>query len=115
VARVETIRLVSDLDGGDADETVEFAIDGKTYVIDLSTVQAADLRTKFALYAASARRLRSSKPATSSSSRNPKSAESREQNAAIRAWARDNGYGDLGDRGRIPVRVLDAYRARAAA
>lgn len=35
-------------------------------------------------------------------------------NAAIRAWARANGWPDLGDRGRIPGEVRDAYAAKAA-
>jgi hypothetical protein len=32
----------------------------------------------------------------------------REQNAAIREWARKNGF-NVSDRGRIPAEVLDAY------
>ena len=36
-------------------------------------------------------------------------------NAAIRSWARANGWPDLGDRGRIPREVLEAYEGRAAA
>ena len=36
VAQIREIRLVDDLDGEAADETVEFGIDGKSYEIDLS-------------------------------------------------------------------------------
>ncbi len=41
----ETItRLIDDLDGGEADETVKFGLDGVQYEIDLSKDNAAKLR-----------------------------------------------------------------------
>lgn len=43
-------KLVDDLDGGDADETVKFALDGVQYEIDLSSANAAKLRDAFASY-----------------------------------------------------------------
>ncbi len=46
-------KLVDDLDGGDADETVKFALDGIQYEIDLSDKNAAKLRDVFAQYVAS--------------------------------------------------------------
>ena len=42
--------LVDDLDGGDADETVKFALDGVQYEIDLSKKNATKLRDAFAPY-----------------------------------------------------------------
>ena len=36
--------LVDDLDGSPADETVNFALDGRNYEIDLSKEHAAELR-----------------------------------------------------------------------
>ena len=35
MAQIQEIRLIDDLDGHEADETVEFGIDGKSYEIDL--------------------------------------------------------------------------------
>ena len=43
-------KLVDDLDGGDADETVKFALDGIQYEIDLSEKNAAKLRELFDAY-----------------------------------------------------------------
>ena len=45
-------KLVDDLDGGDADETVKFALDGIQYEIDLSKKNADKLRELFAPYVA---------------------------------------------------------------
>ena len=36
--------LIDDIDGGDADETVRFSLDGTHYEIDLSASNAARLR-----------------------------------------------------------------------
>ena len=43
-------KLVDDLDGGDADETVKFALDGIQYEIDLSEKNATKLRELFEPY-----------------------------------------------------------------
>jgi hypothetical protein len=43
-----TVVLEDDLDGGPADETVRFAIDGTSYEIDLSTTNAAAFRQQLA-------------------------------------------------------------------
>ena len=34
----------------------------------------------------------------------------REQTHAVREWARKNGH-EIGDKGRIPARILEAYNA----
>src|SRR5437588_12873180 len=44
MARTVVVKLTDDLDGSDADETVQFAIDGKAYEIDLSAANAAGCR-----------------------------------------------------------------------
>jgi hypothetical protein len=36
--------LIDDIDGGDADETVKFAVDGVQYEIDLSKKNAAKMQ-----------------------------------------------------------------------
>ena len=46
---------------------------------------------------------------TASSGRRPQPLD-REQTAAIRAWARQNGY-QVSDRGRISKTVVDAFQA----
>ena len=50
------VDLVDDIDGSAAEESVEFALDGVSYVIDLSTENAAELRETLAKWTKSARR-----------------------------------------------------------
>ncbi|NED92620.1 Lsr2 family protein, partial [Streptomyces sp. SID11233] len=50
------VLLVDDLDGGEADETVTFALDGKSYEIDLTTANADKLRGLLEDYIKSGRR-----------------------------------------------------------
>jgi Lsr2 len=118
VAQIREVRLVDDLDGQTADETVEFGIDGKSYEIDLSKENASRLRDVLADFVSAARRSGgrrrggSAGSGTSSAGAGtaPKGRASidREQNQAIRDWARKRGM-KVSDRGRIPAEVLEAY------
>jgi hypothetical protein len=54
VASKTVVELLDDLDGGRADETVSFALDGVDYEIDLSTAHADALREILAGYVAKA-------------------------------------------------------------
>jgi len=109
VAQIREIRLIDDLDGKAADETVEFGIDGKTYEIDLSESNAGKLRDALASYVAAARRAGGRRRASAGSApSNRRQSVDREQNQAIRDWARKRGM-KVSDRGRIPAEVLEAY------
>jgi hypothetical protein len=44
MAKTVIVKLTDDIDGGDADETIEFALDGKSYEVDLSAANASKLR-----------------------------------------------------------------------
>ncbi len=44
MAKTVIVKLTDDLDGGDADESVTFALEGRTYEIDLSAANAVRLR-----------------------------------------------------------------------
>ncbi len=44
MAKTVIVKLTDDIDGGDADETVQFAIDGRSYEIDVNAANAARLR-----------------------------------------------------------------------
>ena len=56
MAREVIEKLVDDLDGGEATETVSFALDGTSYEIDLSKKNAAAFRKVFDRYVKAARR-----------------------------------------------------------
>ena len=56
MAQVTRVRLVDDLDGSEADESISFALDGLALEIDLSNDNADKLRDIFAPYIAAARR-----------------------------------------------------------
>jgi hypothetical protein len=53
--RIQTL-LIDDLDGGEADGTVRFGLDGAEYEIDLSAAHNDDLRKDLQQYLAHARR-----------------------------------------------------------
>ncbi|HEY1969159.1 MAG TPA: Lsr2 family protein [Pseudonocardia sp.] len=111
MAQKVTVSLIDDLDGDKADETVEFGLDGKNYEIDLSSGNAGKLRDALADYVAAARRpggRRRSGAAAVAAATTRRPAVDREQNQAIRDWARKRGM-KVSDRGRIPADVLEAY------
>ncbi len=114
MAQIREVRLVDDLDGQEADETVEFGIDGKNYEIDLTSENASKLRDLLAEFVGAARRLGGrarrggSAPAPAAAGTVRRSTIDREQNQAIREWARKHDF-KVSDRGRIPSEVLEAY------
>lgn len=112
MAQIREVRLIDDLDGESADETVEFGLDGKTFEIDLSKENAGKLRDALAAYVGSARRLGGGRKRSGAAASAPASSRrpsiDREQNQAIREWARKRGM-KVSDRGRIPAEVLEAY------
>jgi hypothetical protein len=109
VAKHTTVTLVDDLDGGEADEQVQFAVDGKSYEIDLSSKNAEKLRDGLAPYVSAARRAGGRSAAATTGSSNSSSASDRAMNRAVREWAVAQGM-KISERGRIPSSVLEAYR-----
>ena len=116
VARREIVVLEDDLDGGSADETVKFGLDGVYYEIDLSSDNAARFREAFATYITGARKAsrggvviggRASTRAGGGSA-----STDREQNKAVRAWAKRKGH-KISERGRIPQSIVEEYHAAA--
>ncbi|HTS97114.1 MAG TPA: Lsr2 family protein [Streptosporangiaceae bacterium] len=104
MARQTIVTLTDDLDGGPADETVQFGIGGSRYEIDLSARNAASLRQQLAPFIERAR------PAGSAPRGPRRTAASRRRSREIRAWARDQGI-ELSERGRIPASVAGRYQA----
>ncbi|MFV2018399.1 histone-like nucleoid-structuring protein Lsr2 [Micromonospora sp. LOL_023] len=103
--------LTDDLDGSEADRTVEFSLDGVSYTIDLSEKNAGKLRKALDAYIAAGSRVSRSTAAGRGGRAGftaPPARSDREQNRAIREWAAKNGYA-VSERGRIPANVINAY------
>ncbi|MBQ0985301.1 Lsr2 family protein [Streptomyces sp. F63] len=107
MAQKVQVLLVDDLDGGEADETVTFALDGKTYEIDLTTANADKLRSLLEPYTRSGRRTGGRAAGGRGKARGTSTGGSQDT-AKIRAWAKENGY-EVNDRGRVPATVREAY------
>ncbi|MEE1930395.1 Lsr2 family protein [Streptomyces sp. TRM 70351] len=106
MAQKVQVLLVDDLDGGEAEETVTFALDGKSYEIDLNAANADKLREALADFVKAGRRTGRS----SGTGRGKARAASggTQDTAKIRAWAKENGY-NVNDRGRVPAEIREAY------
>ncbi|MDQ7904150.1 Lsr2 family protein [Phytohabitans sp. ZYX-F-186] len=104
--------LTDDLDGGEADRTIEFGLDGANYTIDLSDKNAGKLRKALEPYLTAASRVGRTSGSSRIGSRagTPPTRTNRDQNQAIREWATKNGY-EVSDRGRIPASVVKAFHA----
>ncbi|MFG1858459.1 Lsr2 family protein [Actinomadura geliboluensis] len=109
MAQKVQVLLVDDVDGGEADETVSFSIDGTSYEIDLNTKNAAKLRQGLEPFVASARKAPKS-TGTARGGRGSRAKGSRERSAEIREWAKSNGI-KVNERGRIPASVIEQYEA----
>jgi tRNA threonylcarbamoyladenosine modification (KEOPS) complex Pcc1 subunit len=106
--------LTDDLDGGNADSTVEFGLDGVTYTIDVSDKNASKLRKALDSYLAVATRAARSPGQSHTANRRsfaaPAGRVGKEQNQAIREWATKNGF-EVSERGRIPSAVVEAFHS----
>jgi Lsr2 len=108
VAQRTEIVFTDDLDGGPADETVRFGIDGTQYEIDLSKTHADELRSALEPFVASARRAaggggarRPARPAARRGGPSP---------SDVRAWARSEGI-EVKDKGRVPAELVVKFQA----
>ncbi|MDX6741799.1 Lsr2 family protein [Actinocorallia sp. A-T 12471] len=109
MARETIVRLVDDLDGGAADETVSFSLDGAAYEIDLSSENAKKLRDSLAAFVEHSRRAGAAKRGRAAGPAK-RGASNRERSADIRAWAKGQGI-KVNERGRIPASVVEQYDA----
>jgi hypothetical protein len=99
------IVLEDDLDGGPADQTLQFGLGGTEYEIDLSAKNATKFRRQLAPFIEHARKARRGQR------RQPgRPASARERSSHIRAWAKDHGIA-VSDRGRIPAGIAEQYDA----
>lgn len=106
MAKRTQVLLVDDLDGGEADETVSFSVDGVSYEIDLSARNAGTMRDTFGRYVGAARRVGGRARGRSSA----RSSRGNSRSSQIRDWARGAGH-QVSDRGRIPADLAAKYDA----
>jgi hypothetical protein len=115
VARIEevTVSLIDDFDGSEASETVKFALDGKTYEIDLSKTNANELRRTLRPYidrSRTARRAPASRRAgKGTGGRGGTRRSEGYDRTEVRAWAKANRV-KVAPRGRISNDVVDKWR-----
>jgi hypothetical protein len=107
--RVQTL-LIDDLDGGEAEGTVRFGLDGVEYEIDLNATHAEALRKALEPYIKVARR--ASGPAVRRAGRSGRRAAHADGTdpAAIREWAKSQGI-EVKDRGRVPAEPVVRFKA----
>ncbi|WP_282694673.1 Lsr2 family protein [Streptomyces sp. CC208A] len=114
MAQRVVVTLSDDIDGGEAEETVAFGLDGKMYEIDLNAANAKKLRQALAPYLAAGRKLSgkalTGKAGVTGSTSAYKHTALAPDPAAVRAWAQSHKM-DVPARGRIPKRVYEAFRA----
>jgi hypothetical protein len=122
MAQKTIVQLVDDMTGdvmaeGDG-ETVEFAVDGQVYEIDVKATEAAKLRKALTKYmehgrSVKARIVREGNVSTlrrGGNGNTRRASTDKEQLKAVREWANNNGF-TVAERGRIPQTVIDAYHA----
>ena len=104
--RKTTIILIDDIDGSDADRTIQFALNGSLYEIDLSEANARQLESALAPFIDKATKVPSHRGAGDTR----RSATSRSLSRNVRAWAKNHGI-TVSDRGRVPNDIVDQYKA----
>jgi hypothetical protein len=114
----EIVTRVDDLDGSTDDvQNVKFSFRGKSYGIDLGPAGREKLADALSPFLAKAVEIRGA-AAVATKPRRASASSSNEEMAAIRKWAQDNkveyrnaqgNMTTLGERGRIPEEVKQAY------
>ncbi len=111
--RVQVL-LVDDITGEEVKDdgsTVNFAVDGVEYEIDLNEKNLGKFRESMKFYTDHGRRTGGRKQrGTVGSSAGGSTKTDPSQLAAIREWGRGNGY-KVSDRGRVSQEIKDAFEA----
>jgi Lsr2 len=104
--KIQTL-FVDDIDGGAAEGTVRFALDGTDYEIDLSGKHSDELHAALQRYVEHARKVggQARRTARGGGRRGSNAIDT----ARVREWARAEGY-DIKDRGRVPGELVAKYQ-----
>jgi len=107
------IVLVDDLDGselGDNAVTTRFSLNGAHYEIDLNEANREKLAEALAPFIAAGRRASAGSVSGRGAAPKRRGGAAKGNTSAIREWANANGH-TVGDRGRIPAHIVEAYEA----
>lgn len=107
MAQVTNVKLLDDLDGSRAAETVAFGMDGASYEIDLSAKNAKALRKTLSVFVNAGRQQRATAPVPVT---RPRSKPAGPDAAVIRQWAHQNDV-PVSVRGRVSAEVRAKYLA----
>jgi hypothetical protein len=107
--KIQTL-FIDDIDGGEAEGTVRFALDGAEYEIDLSSRHSEELRSALGKYVTHARKVGGAARRAGRAAGRSAKANGAVNTTEIRNWARENGY-DIKDRGRVPADLVAKYQA----
>ena len=111
MAQKITTLFIDDIDGGTAEGTVRFALDGTEYEIDLNAKHSEELRSALGKYVTHARKIGgAARRGGRAAGRASRGAGPSLNTTEIRNWARENGY-DIKDRGRVPADLVAKYQA----
>lgn len=107
-------QLIDDINGSDIPEgegeRITFAVRGVEYQIDLSSANVAKLDKALKPFVEAATKVGGRRGRRAAKSASTSGATPKEQLAAIREWARDEGY-EVSDRGRIKAEIVEAFEA----
>lgn len=107
-------KITCDVCEGDVDavQTVRFGLGGRAYAMELCEGHLESFQGQMDVWADAARRddsaISASTPTRRRRQNSPAVSSNAEELAAIRAWARSNGY-PVSDRGRIAKDIREAY------
>ena len=107
-------QLIDDMNGTEipegGGERIPFAIRGVEYQIDLTTANSAKLDKALKPFIDAAQKIGATRRRKATKSAGRSTNLTKDQLAAIRQWARKNGY-EVSGRGRIKADIVDAYHA----
>jgi hypothetical protein len=101
--------FIDDIDGGEAEGTVRFGLDGTDFEIDLSGKHSEELHSTLSKYVTHARKVGTARRASRG-----RQAAAAVDTAKVREWAKENGH-DIKDRGRVPGEIVEKYKAAVGA
>jgi hypothetical protein len=94
MAKTVVVKLTDDIDGSDADESIRFSLDGKSYEIDLNTKNATEFREAMKPFIEKSRAVGAASSPRSGLASRPKTSEKTlysqltdEEKTKFRAWA----------------------------